>query len=82
MYSASLLAMSIYHVSFTPVCRLPLWGHTCISSHAAHFYTKAGPPYPDPKVNASGYLYENNGNEEIMWQMSPRQIPIKVRGCK
>jgi hypothetical protein len=41
-------------------------------------YTKAGPPHPHPKVNATGYLYENNGNEEIMWQM-PKQISIKVR---
>ena len=37
-----------------------------------------GPPYPNVSEFGTGYLEMNRGNTEVMWQMSPQQIPVKM----
>eukprot|EP00658_Telonema_sp_P-2_P002855 TRINITY_DN11053_c0_g1_i8.p2 TRINITY_DN11053_c0_g1~~TRINITY_DN11053_c0_g1_i8.p2 ORF type:complete len:284 (+),score=51.94 TRINITY_DN11053_c0_g1_i8:123-974(+) len=38
----------------------------------------SGPPYPRVAENATGYLQTNSGNQEVMWQLDPAKIPVKM----
>ena len=53
---------------------------TCIDNFGLNSTTCASGPYPP--TTQSGFLYEADGHEEVMWQFSPEQLPVKMALAK
>lgn len=48
---------------------------TCIDNFGLNATCASG---PYPPTTQSGFLYEAQGHEEVMWQFSPEQLPVKM----